>query len=133
MANRIGEDISDDQKASLILAWACSWGSSLGGNEVALVKNLQLVGAGGGPATTIAATNSIQRAKEQTHVLEGSVFAADAFFPFTDAPDLLSQAGCVAGIVPRGGKYENDVRLFFEKNNMTIYFIPQQYRGFCRH
>lgn len=126
-------DLSDENYGSLILAWATSWSSSLGGNEVALVKDLQLIGAGGGPATTVAASNGVIRAREGGHCIEGAVFAADAFFPYIDAPEILADSGCVLGLVPRGGKHEKEVRSFFQSKDIDMCFLPEQFRGFCRH
>lgn len=126
-------DLSDEDYGSLILAWATSWSSSLGGNETALVKDLQLIGAGGGPATTIAASNGVIRAHEGDHCIEGAVFAADAFFPYIDAPEILADSGCVLGLVPRGGRHEEEVRSFFQSKDIDMCFLPEQFRGFCRH
>ena len=128
-----GSDFTEQKLGSLILAWAVSWSSNLGGNEISLVKDLQLIGSGGGPATTIAACNAVARAQEQGHSIESAVFAADAFFPFTDAPEILIQAGCNIGLVPKGGKFEKKIREFFQNHKVDMCFLPEDYRGFCRH
>ncbi|HIF02300.1 MAG TPA: hypothetical protein EYQ84_02860 [Nitrospinaceae bacterium] len=128
-----GQSFSEHILGSLILAWAVSWSSNFGGNEISLVKDLQLIGSGGGPATTIAAQNAVTRAREQGHSLESSVFAADAFFPFTDAPEILIKAGCKKGLVPKGGKLEKEIRGFFQGHKVDMCFVPQDFRGFCRH
>jgi phosphoribosylaminoimidazolecarboxamide formyltransferase / IMP cyclohydrolase len=124
---------SDDELGALIMAWAVSWNSSLGGNEISLVKDLQLIGSGGGPATTIAAQNALLRAREQGHSTRSAFFAADAFFPFTDAPETLIKAGCKGGLVPKGGKFEANVRELFLENQINMVFLPEKFRGFCRH
>jgi phosphoribosylaminoimidazolecarboxamide formyltransferase/IMP cyclohydrolase len=128
-----GANFTEQTLGSLILAWAVSWSSNLGGNEISLVKDLQMIGSGGGPATTIAACNALARAREQEHVTHSSVFAADAFFPFTDAPKILIQAGCSEGLVPKGGKLEKQIRELFQNHQVDMGFLPQNYRGFCRH
>lgn len=128
-----GCGFTEQKLGSLILAWAVSWSSSLGGNEISLVKDLQLIGSGGGPATTIAASNALVRAQEQGHSTKSAVFAADAFFPFTDAPEILIQAGCNMGLVPKGGKFEKKIRDFFQNHKVDMCFLPEKYRGFCRH
>ena len=61
------------------------------------------------------------------------MFGADAFFPFTDAPSLLVDAGCVAGVVPSGGRSKMEVENYFLKNKIKVAFIDEMYRGFCRH
>ena len=128
-----GPNFTEQTLGSLILAWAVSWSSNLGGNEISLVKDLQMIGSGGGPATIIAACNALARAREQEHVIHSSVFATDAFFPFIDAPKILIQAGCSKGLVPKGGKLEKQIRELFQNHQVDMGFLPQNYRGFCRH
>lgn len=130
------DSISNHSEAdcgSMILAWATAWSSNLGGNEIALTKNLQLIGSGGGPATTIAAFNAVTRAQEQGHSTRSSVFAADAFFPFVDGPEILAKVGCVGGLFPKGGKFEKEVLQYFQKQHVNVFLLPEQFRGFCRH
>lgn len=118
---------------SLIIAWATSWFSNHGGNEVSIAKDRKLLGVGGGPSTIDATCNAITRTKECGHDLKKSVFAADAFFPFTDAPEELVKAGCIYGIVPEGGKNMKLIKSYFKKNKMNVFYLPEQFRGFCRH
>lgn len=118
---------------SLIIAWAVAYTSNHGGNEVALAKNQQLIGVGGGPSTVEAARIAITRAKDGNFDTSDSVFAADAFFPYTDAPELLFKTGCKEGLVPAGGKNEQMIKDYFRANDMAVGFIPEKYRGFCRH
>jgi len=125
----IGQSILD----SLIVAWAVAWNSNHGGNEVALAKNGALVGVGGGPSTIEACQTAIHRSKQCGHNLENAVFAADAFFPFTDSPQELVEAGCSFGLVPKGGKKFIQVQQFFKDHKLEIFYLPEQYRGFCRH
>ena len=118
---------------SLITAWSVAYSSFHGGNEVTLAKDGKLIGVGGGPSTVEAAETAVNRALARGHDARGSVFAADAFFPFTDAPKILSEAGCTLGVVPAGGKKERLVKEFFRENNMRMIYLPPECRGFCRH
>ncbi|RJR41476.1 MAG: hypothetical protein C4567_09200 [Deltaproteobacteria bacterium] len=124
-----------DQEAldSLIIAWTVAVSSSHGGNEIALAKGRMLLGAGGGPATGEATTVAVNRARSLGHELTGGAFAANAFFPFTDAPETLAAAGLRLGAVPAGGGAEPKVRAFFAQREMGMYYLPEEYRGFCRH
>ena len=119
--------------SSYLIAWATSYTSFHGGNEVAIANNNCLIGVGGGPSTVDAAKIATMRSKWSNHIFDGSVFAADAFFPFTDAPEVLINAGCIGCIVPSGGKNHNIIKDFFIANNVEVGFIPEKYRGFCRH
>jgi|ETNmetMinimDraft_12_1059888.scaffolds.fasta_scaffold42979_1 phosphoribosylaminoimidazolecarboxamide formyltransferase/IMP cyclohydrolase len=118
---------------SIVVAWAVAWHSNHGGNEVSLVYDRNLLAVGGGPSTVDAIDTALQRAKACGHDLAGSVFAADAFFPFTDAPEILAHAGCAYGIVPKGGKNFEMVKELFTRERIEVLFLPEEYRGFCRH
>jgi len=117
----------------LLIAWAAAYTSAHGGNEVALAASGSLAGVGGGPSTVGAAQTAVGRARAHGHDLRGAAFAADAFFPYLDAPRVLADAGCACGLVPAGGKGEGEVRSFFAGRGVKVGFIPERYRGFCRH
>ncbi len=127
------KDLDDQLLFNIIIAWAVSFSSNHGGNEVAITGDNMLLSAGGGPSTVEAALTAVKRATANGHDLKCSIFGADAFFPFIDAPQVLYNAGCSAGVVPGGGKNEPLVREFFKKNNMKTAFLDPKYRGFIRH
>jgi AICAR transformylase/IMP cyclohydrolase PurH len=130
----VGRELNALDIDSAIIAWAASFTSSHGGNEVAIAAQGFLLGIGGGPSTVDAAKIAIERsALYHENFLDGSIFAADAFFPFEDAPRLLSRAGCKGGIVPAGGIREKEIVEFFKNNNITVAFLDKKIRGFCRH
>lgn len=128
-----GQPLAESEIASILVAWAVAFSSNHGGNEIALAKDGALLGAGGGPSTVEAASVAVERALECGHGLKGAAFSADAFFPFTDAPAILSDAGLTSGCAPAGGSYEGDVRKFFREHGVTMIYLPERYRGFCRH
>ncbi len=132
-AHATGESLDHQQMDSLIIAWSVAWSSHHGGNEVALAKDRQLIGVGGGPSTIEAAQIALYRAESHGHDTKGAVFAANAFFPFTDAPSLLAEAGLVAGLVPSGGKRESLVKDLFRKKGLSMVYLNELYRGFSRH
>ncbi|MFQ6112183.1 MAG: hypothetical protein ACE5LX_09195, partial [Nitrospinota bacterium] len=117
---------------AMIIAWAAAFTSNLGGNEVALAKKGRLLAVGGGPSTVDAAETALNRANKYESA-SGAVFCADAFFPFKDAPELLVKAGCTGGLVPDGGLRRREVFEFFAAHGKAVGFIPEEYRGFCRH
>ncbi|MBF0504458.1 MAG: hypothetical protein HQL14_05070 [Candidatus Omnitrophica bacterium] len=132
-AQHEGDSLSSTDLDTLIIAWATAFSSNHGGNEVALAKDGALLGAGGGPSTFEAAKVAVLRSHECGHDTNKSIFSADAFFPFIDAVSVLCQAGTVLGVVPSGGKREIEVRSYFKEKKVTVFYLPQQYRGFCRH
>ena len=59
------------RRTDLILAWAAVFSAAMGGNEVALVKDGQLIGIGGGPATVDAARAAAGMAASNRHDTAG--------------------------------------------------------------
>ena len=117
----------------ILIAWCVAYTTFYGGNEVAISKNSQLIGIGGGASTIEATKIAIWKSEENMHKVKDSFFAADAFFPFTDVPEILIKAECQGGLVPAGGKNENKVQQFFSDAGLKVGFIRDIYRGFCRH
>ena len=126
-------EMENEDIDSRIIAWATAWSSSHGGNEITLSRGRKLLGAGGGPSTIEAAELAVMRATSCGHDLNDGIFAANAFFPFIDAPKVLAQAGLGIGLVPAGGKREQMVRSFFEEQGVRMIYLPEQNRGFSRH
>lgn len=118
---------------SLFIAWATAWFSNHGGNEIAIAKDRRLLAAGGGPSTISACHTVMARARQCNHNTDGSVFAANAFLPFSDAAMELTKAGCIYGVLPDGGKNADLVKNYFKKHKVNIFYLPEQYRGFNRH
>jgi AICAR transformylase/IMP cyclohydrolase PurH len=114
---------------NLIIAWATAYSSFHGGNEVAIAYDNRLIGYAGGPSTIESVNTVINRIDD---ISSDSTFCANAFFPFTDAPEILSQY-CSFGIAPKGGIRFNEVKESFKKNGCNVSWLPEQYRGFNRH
>ncbi|MFH1905652.1 MAG: hypothetical protein ABIK53_09065 [bacterium] len=118
---------------SILIAWVVAYTSFYGGNEIALAKDFRLIGVGGGPSTVMAAQHAVEWSKTYSRDIKNASFAADAFFPFVDAPEVLVKAGCKSGVVPSGGENHRLVFEYFKNQSVAVGFIPEQYRGFCRH
>jgi phosphoribosylaminoimidazolecarboxamide formyltransferase / IMP cyclohydrolase len=129
----LSQPLNSEETDDLILAWAAAFTSFHGGNEVALSKKRSLIGVGGGPSTVQAAEVAVMRARQAQHEIKGGVFCADAFFPFTDAADILIDAGVSMGCVPAGGKNDTLVRQNFSHHGVRVFYLPEDFRGFCRH
>jgi phosphoribosylaminoimidazolecarboxamide formyltransferase/IMP cyclohydrolase len=76
---------------------------------------------------------AVERAHQAGHDTAGSIFCADAFFPFTDATQVLIDAGVKLGGVPAGGKNEPLIRAQLAAAGVRMYYLPEDFRGFCRH
>lgn len=120
-------------RESLIVAWAVAWSSNHGGNEIALARDGSLLAAGGGPSTYDAARTALSRAGSCGHDARDASFAANAFFPFTDAVQLLIDGKVCAGVVPGGGKCSREVRGLLRRNGVAMTYLHGRFRGFSRH
>ena len=114
------------QLRDCVTAWiTCAAVSS---NAIVLVNDGSAVGIGGGQQNRIdAARLACERAVNRAH---GSVAASDAFFPFSDGPQMLINAG-VAVIVQPGGSQRDDESIALA-NNSGIAMIFTDTRHF-RH
>jgi phosphoribosylaminoimidazolecarboxamide formyltransferase/IMP cyclohydrolase len=128
-----GRIFTEQELNSLIIGWAVTFSSNHGGNEVALAKDSALLSVGGGPSTVDAARIAVMRAIHNGHDAKGAAFSADAFFPFTDAPSVLCEAGVCVGSVPEGGRLDAEIKDFFLSHGLTVAYLPEACRGFCRH
>ena len=101
-----------DQVRDCATAWiTCAAVSS---NAIVLVNDGSAVGIGGGQQNRIdAARLACERAGNRAH---GSVAASDAFFPFSDGPQMLINAG-VAVIVQPGGSQRDDESIALANNS----------------
>jgi phosphoribosylaminoimidazolecarboxamide formyltransferase/IMP cyclohydrolase len=72
-------------------------------NAIVLAKRGQTIGIGAGQMSRVDAVRlALAKAQELGHDVEGSVLASDAFFPFSDGPELALEAGVRAIIQPGG-------------------------------
>jgi phosphoribosylaminoimidazolecarboxamide formyltransferase / IMP cyclohydrolase len=79
-------------------------------NAIVLARAGQTLGIGAGQMSRVDAVRiAIEKARELGHPLEGAVLASDAFFPFSDGPQLALDAGIAALIQPGGSKRDDEV------------------------
>jgi phosphoribosylaminoimidazolecarboxamide formyltransferase/IMP cyclohydrolase len=101
---------SADEWRDLRLAWLiCKHTKS---NAITICADGRLLGSGAGQMSRVMSCRIAKwLAEENGHGewLTGSVAASDAFFPFTDGPEILMAAGVRAMIQPGGGKRDEEV------------------------
>jgi len=124
-----------------MLAFSVAWRSV--SNTVSLAKNGMLIGLGCGQQDRIACVNlCLDRARRAGHDTQGSWFASDAFFPYSEreqenspqeGPELLADAGCAGGFVPRGSKNDAKVIVYFMRHGLCVQWLPPEHRGFFGH
>jgi phosphoribosylaminoimidazolecarboxamide formyltransferase/IMP cyclohydrolase len=95
---------TDEEWQELLFGWrVCKHVKS---NAIVLTKDLATVGIGAGQMSRV---DSVRLALEKSRVdsLSGAAMASDAFFPFSDGPELAMEAG-VSAIIQPGGSMRDD-------------------------
>lgn len=98
------------ERRDLELAWALVRGVT--SNAVVLVRDGMQVGLGSGQTSRVdAARQAVDKARTffGPEGARGAVAASDAFFPFTDAPHVLLEAGVSAIVQPGGSLRDSEV------------------------
>jgi phosphoribosylaminoimidazolecarboxamide formyltransferase/IMP cyclohydrolase len=99
---------SEEEWGEMLFAWrVCKHVRS---NAIVLGKNLGTVGIGAGQMSRVDSVRlAIEKAGAADLDTTGSVMASDAFFPFSDGPELAFAAGVKAVIQPGGSKRDQEV------------------------
>src|SRR4051794_39489173 len=103
---------TDAEWRDLMFAWrVCKHVRS---NAIVLARDGATVGIGAGQMSRV---DSVRLAVDKSRVesLQGAVLASDAFFPFSDGPEIAIGAGITAIIQPGGSRNDPEVREAAEK------------------
>ncbi|MEU2990547.1 bifunctional phosphoribosylaminoimidazolecarboxamide formyltransferase/IMP cyclohydrolase [Streptomyces griseoincarnatus] len=114
-----GEALSETDLADLAFAWkACR---AVKSNAILLAKDGASVGVGMGQVNRVdSAKLAVERAGAERAC--GSFAASDAFFPFPDGLEILTEAGVKAVVQPGGSVRDELVVEAAEKAGVTMYF-----------
>ena len=97
-----------DQIKDLLFAWKVA--KTVKSNAIVYVKNEMTIGVGAGQMSRVySAKIAGIKASDEGLIVEGSVMASDAFFPFRDGIDAAAQAGIKAIIQPGGSMRDDEV------------------------
>lgn len=144
-------NLSSQQRRDMVLAWAI--GSTSNSNTITLVKAGQLIGNGVGQQdrvgagqlaisrTTISAPtlSGSGQTMKMTILLDGDKLAgavaySDSFFPFSDGPELLADAGVRAILTSSGSVADDDVVKALTSRGVAVVMVPDKVgRGFYMH
>ncbi|MEY2514726.1 MAG: phosphoribosylaminoimidazolecarboxamide formyltransferase / cyclohydrolase [bacterium] len=97
---------SDDEWRDLLFAWqVCKHVRS---NAIVIAKGQATAGIGAGQMSRV---DSVRLAIDKSNLdsLTGSALASDAFFPFSDGPEIAIAAGITAIIQPGGSRRDPEV------------------------
>jgi phosphoribosylaminoimidazolecarboxamide formyltransferase / IMP cyclohydrolase len=122
---------TEEQWQDLLFAWkVCRHVRS---NAIVLAKDGATVGIGAGQMSRVDSVRiAIDKANDArgdaaASVLEGSVCASDAFFPFADGPQTAIEAGARAIIQPGGSKRDAEVIAACDEAGVAMAFTGRRH------
>lgn len=119
---------SKEEMQDLLFAWKLV--KHVKSNGIALAKDSQSVGMGGGQTNRIWATNqAIEHGLEflGEEGVKGCVMASDAFFPYDDCVKAAVKAGVTAIIQPGGSIRDEDSIKVCNENNIAMLFTGMRH------
>ncbi|WP_203569141.1 bifunctional phosphoribosylaminoimidazolecarboxamide formyltransferase/IMP cyclohydrolase [Aestuariimicrobium ganziense] len=113
-----GEAADEQTLADLAFAWrACR---AVKSNAILLAHDQASVGVGMGQVNRVDSCRlAVERAGER---VKGSVAASDAFFPFSDGPQIVMDAGVKAIVQPGGSVRDEETIAAANAAGVTMYF-----------
>ncbi len=97
-------------------------------NAIVYAKDKQTVGIGAGQMSRIySARIAVIKAEDEGLVVEGSVMASDAFFPFRDGIDAAAKAGVTAIIQPGGSMRDEEVIAAADEAKIAMVFTSMRH------
>ncbi len=110
---------SDSQLKDASLAWiACG---HLKSNAISIVDHCSLIGGGMGQVDRVSAANvAIARAGDKLTSATSPVAGSDAFFPFSDGPELLINAGIQCIVQPGGSVRDQETIDLCQSRSVTL-------------
>lgn len=115
---------TDDEWADLLFAWRVC--KNVRSNAIVIARDRATVGIGAGQMSRV---DSVRLAVDKSRVpsLHGAVLASDAFFPFSDGPEIAIGAGITAIIQPGGSRNDPEVREAADKAGIAMVFTSRRH------
>ncbi|WP_221586390.1 bifunctional phosphoribosylaminoimidazolecarboxamide formyltransferase/IMP cyclohydrolase [Microbacterium sp. G2-8] len=120
---RVAGDEPDVPLADLVFAWkSCR---AVKSNAIVLAKGSATVGIGMGQVNRVDSCKlAVERAGDR---VAGTIAASDAFFPFSDGPEVLMDAGVKVIIQPGGSVRDEETIALAKKRGVTMYFTGERH------
>jgi phosphoribosylaminoimidazolecarboxamide formyltransferase/IMP cyclohydrolase len=102
-------------------------------NAIVIAKDGATVGIGAGQMSRVDSVRiAVEKAREArgeaaSTILEGSVVASDAFFPFPDGPQMAIEAGSTAFVQPGGSVRDSEVIAACDDAGATMVFTGRRH------
>lgn len=117
---------SEEQMTDLIFSWKIA--KFVKSNAIVYAKELMTIGVGAGQMSRInSARIAGIKAQHANLIVEGSVMASDAFFPFRDGIDAAHEAGISAVIQPGGSMRDQEVIDAANEHGMAMVFTKMRH------
>ncbi len=117
---------TEDQLRDLLFAWKVA--KFVKSNAIVYVKNQMTIGVGAGQMSRVySAKIAGIKAADENLVVQGSVMASDAFFPFRDGIDAAHEAGITAVIQPGGSMRDEEVINAANEHGMAMVFTSMRH------
>ena len=117
---------TEAEMTDLLFSWKVA--KFVKSNAIVYVKNSATVGVGAGQMSRVySAKIAGIKAADENLVVEGSVMASDAFFPFRDGIDAAAEAGISCVIQPGGSMRDDEVIAAADEHNMAMVFTGMRH------
>ncbi len=117
---------SQEELRDLLFAWKV--GKFVKSNAIVYAREEQSIGIGAGQMSRVySARIAGIKAADEGLIVEGSVMASDAFFPFRDGIDAAHEAGITAVIQPGGSMRDEEVIDAANEHGMAMVFTGMRH------
>ncbi|MBD3620340.1 MAG: bifunctional phosphoribosylaminoimidazolecarboxamide formyltransferase/IMP cyclohydrolase [Chromatiales bacterium] len=117
---------SEAEMRDLLFAWKVA--KFVKSNAIVYARDQQSVGIGAGQMSRVySARIAGIKAADEGLIVEGSVMASDAFFPFRDGIDAAKEAGITAVIQPGGSMRDDEVIVAADEHDMAMVFTGMRH------
>ena len=115
---------TEPEWSEMLFAWRIA--RHVRSNAIVITRDLATVGIGAGQMSRV---DSVRLALEKSRAesLEGAALASDAFFPFSDGPDLAVEAGVRSIIQPGGSVRDQEVIDAADAADVTMVFTHRRH------
>ena len=115
-----------EQMNDLMFAWKVA--KTVKSNAIVYVKNQMTIGIGAGQMSRVySAKIAGIKATDENLIVEGSVMASDAFFPFRDGIDAAAEAGIKAIIQPGGSMRDDETIAAANEHGIAMVFTGMRH------
>ncbi len=115
-----------DEMRDLVFAWNVA--KYVKSNTIVYARHLQTVGVGAGQMSRIdSARIAALKAQQAGLILQGSVAASDAFFPFRDGLDVIVDYGATAVVQPGGSLRDEEVIAAANERDIAMVFTGMRH------